>query len=106
MVPRRHQTTSSPHLSSVRSTSSGNAAVTCSASSVSASSIAAPALTPNRSGALNLLLQQQNAVEQRLGGRRATRHVHVDRDDSVRTEERRVGKECVSTCKSRGAPFT
>src|SRR3546814_11571828 len=26
-------------------------------------------------------------------------------DASVRSEERRVGKECVSTCRSRGAPY-
>src|SRR3546814_11102941 len=25
--------------------------------------------------------------------------------DMVRSEERRVGKECVSTCRSRGAPY-
>src|SRR3546814_19988934 len=104
MVPRRHQTTSSPHLSSVRSTSSGNAAVTCSASSVSASSIAAPALTPNRSGALNLLLQQQNAVEQRLGGRRATRHVPVDRADSVAAAHDRLGVVLLAAAVGAGAP--
>src|SRR3546814_3228435 len=26
-------------------------------------------------------------------------------DDSRRSEERRVGKECVSTCRSRGSPY-
>src|SRR3546814_17233974 len=27
-------------------------------------------------------------------------------DGVVRSEERRVGKECVSTCRSRGSPYT
>src|SRR3546814_6338707 len=27
------------------------------------------------------------------------------RDEAVRSEERRVGKECVSTCRSRWAPY-
>src|SRR3546814_19078396 len=27
-------------------------------------------------------------------------------DDPFRSEERRVGKECVSTCRSRGSPYT
>src|SRR3546814_13236283 len=29
----------------------------------------------------------------------------VARDQSVRSEERRVGKECVSTCRSRWSPY-
>src|SRR3546814_4812486 len=35
-----------------------------------------------------------------------TRH-HTDRDhrDIARSEERRVGKECVSTCRSRWSPY-
>src|SRR3546814_13198821 len=28
-----------------------------------------------------------------------------DRDREQRSEERRVGKECVSTCRSRGSPY-
>src|SRR3546814_20554790 len=32
----------------------------------------------------------------------ATRHIGRDAD---RSEKRRVGKECVSTCRSRGAPY-
>src|SRR3546814_12778945 len=27
-------------------------------------------------------------------------------DDKIRSEERRVGKECVSTCRSRRSPYT
>src|SRR5829696_2296457 len=35
----------------------------------------------DRAGAADLLLQEKNAVEQRLGGRRAAGHVDVDRHD-------------------------
>src|SRR3546814_15336003 len=31
-------------------------------------------------------------------------HVSVERIDELRSEERRVGKECVSTCRSRWSP--
>src|SRR3546814_10443096 len=31
--------------------------------------------------------------------------VGVDDDDEVRSEERRVGNECVSTCRSRWSPY-
>src|SRR3546814_13848856 len=30
----------------------------------------------------------------------------IDRSMTTRSEERRVGKECVSTCRSRWAPYT
>src|SRR3546814_20074225 len=30
---------------------------------------------------------------------------HVDRPEAFRSEERRVGKECVSTCRSRWSPY-
>src|SRR3546814_4658075 len=32
-------------------------------------------------------------------------HVHVPEVVAVRSEERRVGKECVSTCRSRWSPY-
>src|SRR3546814_16925717 len=32
-------------------------------------------------------------------------HAHVEKDDITRSEERRVGKECVSTCRSRWSPY-
>src|SRR3546814_4188309 len=32
-------------------------------------------------------------------------HVRVGLEDSLRSEERRVGKECVSTCRSRWSPY-
>src|SRR3546814_17110442 len=32
-------------------------------------------------------------------------HLVVERDRQDRSEERRVGKECVSTCRSRWAPY-
>src|SRR3546814_14779117 len=31
--------------------------------------------------------------------------VHFDAHVDTRSEERRVGKECVSTCRSRGSPY-
>src|SRR3546814_17448123 len=31
--------------------------------------------------------------------------VPADAEEIIRSEERRVGKECVSTCRSRGAPY-
>src|SRR3546814_20171452 len=39
--------------------------------------------------------------------RPATRFLYVgeDWDESARSEERRVGKECVSTCRSRWSPY-
>src|SRR3546814_11748070 len=30
----------------------------------------------------------------------------IGRKSTLRSEERRVGKECVSTCRSRGSPYT
>src|SRR3546814_13767063 len=49
-------------------------------------------------------------VEQRLGGvlvRAVARIEHgaIDLVRDQRSEERRVGKECVSTCRSRGWPY-
>src|SRR3546814_2914788 len=32
-------------------------------------------------------------------------HEYADREIGRRSEERRVGKECVSTCRSRGSPY-
>src|SRR3546814_17784447 len=41
------------------------------------------------------------AVEKSLGNR----HRQANGSPFVRSEERRVGKECVSTCRSRGLPY-
>src|SRR3546814_17636606 len=35
----------------------------------------------------------------------AHRAFHLDGEVNVRSEERRVGKECVSTCRSRWSPY-
>src|SRR3546814_14433616 len=35
----------------------------------------------------------------------ALRDAHVERHLAARSEERRVGKECVSTCRSRWSPY-
>src|SRR3546814_20459185 len=46
------------------------------------------------------------AVEQRIGPAmlRAT-YAYTDAEVDARSAERRVGKECVSTCRSRWAPY-
>src|SRR3546814_11157430 len=36
---------------------------------------------------------------------RVLAHQHMDRAFAFRSEERRVGKECVSTCRSRWSPY-
>src|SRR3546814_20608603 len=49
----------------------------------------------------NVILQRHRGIEIALADRAfGTR----DRADRERSEERRVGKECVSTCRSRWAP--
>src|SRR3546814_14766916 len=35
----------------------------------------------------------------------ALKHLQVENDRDARSEERRVGKECVSTCRSRWSPY-
>src|SRR3546814_14186439 len=51
------------------------------------------------------IMQDVQGLIDLMGGRQK----FVDRLDSVfttpRSEERRVGKECVSTCRSRGSPY-
>src|SRR5205807_834962 len=72
----------SPNATLKPRTASGSARTTDSPNSLSVSSIPGPG-TPSaldRSDTADLLLQEHHAVEQRLGGRRATRHVDVDRD--------------------------
>src|SRR6185437_2157087 len=44
----------------------------------------------DRVGAADLLLQLQNPVNQRFGGRRATRHVHIHRHDAVAAAHHRI----------------
>src|SRR3546814_18727654 len=56
------------------------------------------ALTPNKTP-LQLADSQFNGVFSWHQARAGVRHRY-----SIRSEERRVGKECVSTCRSRGSP--
>ena len=53
--------------------------------------------------ARDLLLQLQDAVEQRLGRRRAARHVDVDRHDAVAAAHHRVGIVVVAAAVGAGA---
>src|SRR3546814_13152393 len=47
--------------------------------------------------------QAEHILELRLG--QLTRLARVDLATEMRSEERRVGKECVSTCRSRLSPY-
>src|SRR3546814_16131940 len=47
----------------------------------------------------------QKAPEEALLACRAWNDWHVQEWCAARSEERRVGKECVSTCRSRWSPF-
>src|SRR3546814_13287591 len=65
---------------------------------------------PGSADALDLRLTAQFTVRTHLA--RHTRHFRGDavelihhRVDGVRSEERRVGQECVSTCRSRWTPY-
>src|SRR3546814_7436039 len=44
-------------------------------------------------------------IEDHHRPRLAARVAVIDADRNVRSEERRVGKECVSTCRSRWSPY-
>ena len=81
---------SSPRRISVAVTAPGSAAATCSASAASLSGMSLIS-AENRPCAADLLLQLQDAVEQRLGGRRAARHIDVDRHDAVAAAHHRIG---------------
>src|SRR3546814_14938342 len=50
-----------------------------------------------------ILLDEEASLA--VADRSVWRHVRGDRGDTQRSEERRVGKECVSTCSSRWAQY-
>src|SRR3546814_14974045 len=62
----------------------------------SADALSAPAIQPN---------YMAHEMDRRviLGGIRLARRLLLTQP--LRSEERRVGKECVSTCRSRGSPY-
>src|SRR5258708_39386288 len=88
--------------SAVTETASGQAMVSPSLSSVSSMPWNPSPL--DRADAADLLLQQQHAVEQRLRGRRAARHVDVDRDDAVAAAHDRIRIGGVAAAIGAGAP--
>src|SRR3546814_11424089 len=51
-------------------------------------------------GMTDLLLENKKSGEPGVYG-----HFVADDDAEARSEERRVGKECVSTCRSRWSPY-
>src|SRR3546814_3987055 len=53
----------------------------------------------------DLLVRHRVDGERVGGGQRVGRHDHPRRVGAPRSEERRVGKECVSTCRSRWSPY-
>src|SRR6266851_3868135 len=96
---------SSPWRISLATAAPGRAAERYSASSLSLSS-----MPVNRwgsagegAGALDLFLQQQDAVEQRFGGRRAARDIDVDRHDAVAAAHHRIGIMVVAAAIGAGA---
>src|SRR5262249_13562784 len=72
-------------------TEPGSAPAIISPSLASVSSMARNPAALDGAGAADLLLQQQHAVKQRLGGRRAARHVDIDRHDAVAAAHDRIG---------------
>ena len=60
-------------------------------------------LADDRAGALDLLLQQQDAVDQRFGAGRAARHVDVDRHDPIAAAHHRVAEVIVAAAVGAGA---
>src|SRR3546814_14281548 len=50
-------------------------------------------------------VQRHRAVTALIGGEQAARALKGQRVSAHRSEERRVGKECVSTCRSRWSPY-
>src|SRR6516162_5172377 len=91
----------SPPRISAAVTASAKAAETCSASAFSFSSISGS--TGKVASALDLLLEKQNAIEQRLGGRRATGHVDIDRHDPIAAAHHRIGIVVVAAAIRAGA---
>src|SRR3546814_13607657 len=49
--------------------------------------------------------EKRNAVNDTVHAELRDALTAIEGDDAVRSEERRVGKECVSTCRSRWSPY-
>src|SRR5215469_9491342 len=58
--------------------------------------------TFNCRGAADFLLEQQHAIQERFGRRRAAWHVNVDRHDTVAAADHRVGKMIVAAAVGAG----
>src|SRR5260370_11247425 len=71
-------------------TEPGSAPAIISPNLSSVSSMARNPSALDRAGAADLLLQQQHAVEQRFGGRRAARNVDVDPHDALAAPHHRI----------------
>src|SRR3546814_14473805 len=61
------------------------------------------AVHPGHAGTVTLLLTSDEEGDAIDGVRRVAREF-AERGQRIRSEERRVGKECVSTCRSRWSP--
>src|SRR6516164_5266564 len=83
------ESVSSPRATIWPRTAPGSAPAMARPRESSASSVMSSPL--DCANAPDLLLQQQHAVQQRLGGRRAARHINVDRHNAVATANYCVG---------------
>src|SRR3546814_13336375 len=52
-----------------------------------------------------VLFNQVDKIARGVGGQRRAAKIRILRQKISRSEERRVGKECVSTCRSRWSPY-
>src|SRR5262249_16588907 len=84
-------TVSSPWPTQYPAIEPGRAPAMTSPSFSSVSSIAESPSALDRADAADLVLQQQNAIEQRLCGGRAAGNVDVDRHDAIAAAHDRIG---------------
>src|SRR5262245_19928006 len=91
MSPGSALTVSSPLATRWPTTEPGSAPAMVSPSLSSLSSIARDPSALDGAGTADLLLQQEDAVEQRLGRWRAAGHVDIDRHDAIASAHDRIG---------------
>src|SRR3546814_5838730 len=56
-------------------------------------------------GGVRIGSRHDTEIQVRVTGQLGSQHWQPVNRDQVRSEERRVGKECVSTCRSRWSPY-
>src|SRR3546814_11234825 len=73
--------------------------------SPSSTSASAPVAIASAAPALDLQALLIGIVAERTGYPHEMLGLDADLEADLRSEERRVGKECVGTCRSRGSPY-